>query len=156
MGRARALQADVGVCGREVHDGSDLVVLLILDSGLFATSAWIAPDANWIADSGDLCDFRRGQRDGRVAVVQVDQKRIVGKCRAEMGDVHLRGERSAHCHCVSGVGTMARDTPDWASGRGTPRIIRKSLYADVGSVTFTYSGSHGGNREDGVWWWRQV
>src|SRR5260370_7374029 len=97
MGNSSWLQADVGVCGGKVHDRSDLVVLSILDPGLFAAGTWIASDTNRPANPGDLCYFGYWEHRRRLAFLEYHQAGVLFEFGPEMGDVFLSFRRLSHC-----------------------------------------------------------
>src|SRR5579863_6552600 len=93
MGEATAPAANLGFCGGKVSDGSGVVVLFVLDSGLPATGPWTEARQHRTADFCDLFHIGYWQRCRRVAVVEHDPARDFGERGAQDGDADLFGMR---------------------------------------------------------------
>ena len=80
VGDDPSASADMDLRGREVHDRPDLVAVSLLDSRFSLPQSWPESHNDGTAYRRDLSDRRCGQRWRRVAVVYVDQARLVGEC----------------------------------------------------------------------------
>ena len=90
VGNHSSASPGVDLRRREVHDRSGVVALPLLDTRLPLSQPRLEPDDDGTADRGDLSDWRRRQRRRRMAVVDADQARLDGECRAQDGDARLR------------------------------------------------------------------
>ena len=99
------------------------MVLSLLDSRLSAAGTWLEADANWIANCGDLSDFRFGKRWRRMAFFGFDSKRLFGERGSQVRHAGLRIDGCAHRDRVQSLRAMVGDIVDWYGGRGTPGLL---------------------------------
>ncbi len=99
VGHDPSASPGVDVRRREVHDRSGVVAVSLLDSRLPLSQLRPESHDDGAADRGDLSDRRRWQRGRRVVVVDADQARLDGECRAQDGDAGVRAGGDADRVC---------------------------------------------------------
>ena len=83
VGKTASAPANVGFCHREIFDRSDLVGLSFLAAEIFECEIRFEYFAARSAVDRDLCNRRCRLDRRRMAFIEINQKRLVGQCRAE-------------------------------------------------------------------------